>query len=129
MRAGALLFFLGLASLDTTSAFAQAKWFEVEPKFPPTCIVLRAGLKFQLSVQRALQNCSPNYAVELAAGPNRLDNSFVINPITLPPKVSLIVDGGVTVYGTTDASRYQIPSAPGTCGTVGPYPVYGICKP
>jgi polygalacturonase len=129
MRAGALLFFLGLASLDTTVAFAQARWFEVEPKFPPTCIVLRAGVKFQMSVQIALKNCLPNYAVELAAGPNRRDNSFVIDPITLPRKVSLIVDGGVTDYGTTDASRYQIPSAPGTCGTVGPYPVYGICKP
>ena len=137
-RMSSLLFLLGFASLHPSAAFSQGKGPGEEPQFPPTCIVLRAGATIRLSVQSALDNCLPGYAVELAPGPLTTDDSFFIDPITLPPKVSLIVDGGVTVYGTTDASKYQLPRSSdsgagdeGTpiCGTVGRgYPVYG-CKP
>jgi polygalacturonase len=136
MRAGFLVLLAALASFVAGAASAESKQLETEPKFPPTCIVLRAGATIQLSVQSALDHCTPYHAVELAPGKGSNGNKFVIGPITLPPKISLIVDGGVTVYGSSDARLYQIPPPPTpnilvtqTCGTVGDYPIRGICKP
>jgi hypothetical protein len=137
MRARALLLLLGLLSVGSSVALGQPKRPHPEPTFPPTCMVLRAGATISWTVQSALNNCPPYKAVELALGPREEDHRFVIDPITLPENVSLIIDGGVTVYGTTDASRYQLEPIPATtgkaghpivCGTVGPYPVIA-CKP
>src|SRR5580698_9525997 len=131
-RACALFFFLLLAGFGITPGHAQTPLPGPEPKFPPSCIVLRADAAVRMSVQSALDHCRPGSAVELAPGIARQAHSFsfVIDPITLPQGVSLIVDGGVTVYGTTDASLYQIPNPGGaTCGTIGTFPIYGVCKP
>ncbi len=138
MRAGSLLLLFGLLAIGPSAARGQTPPTHLEPTFPPTCTVLRAGATISWTVQSALDRCPPYMAVELALGPRDEDHSFLIDPITLPENVSLIIDGGVTVYGTTDASRYQlepIPAAtadkidhPVVCGTVGPYPIIA-CKP
>jgi hypothetical protein len=146
---------LVLSCLLVPAAFAKTPWNVAEPTFPTTCKVLYAplissangpilagssetpspvGVRLLNPIQYALNHCLPKHAVELA--PTATAHSFLLDPITLPPGVSLIVDGGVTVYGTTMAARYQItPSlhdvAAGIpkCGTIGNYAVYAGCKP
>ncbi|GAB5098135.1 hypothetical protein YK56LOC_38510 [Caballeronia sp. HLA56] len=80
------------------------------------------------TVQAALQNCGSGQAVELALGPEN-HSAFLLNPITLPPGVSLIIDGGVTVYATRTPANYQVAGSEYICGTtkVG-NPVNGECQ-
>ena len=105
-----------------------------EPSFPPTCAVIRAKLAANVAgpvmpsgvsedeesasetgeITAAMTTCAalgtPG-AVELAPGSGS-NIAFLIDPITLPPKISLIIDGGVTVYATRAAAKYQNPNAP-----------------
>ena len=56
-----------------------------------------------------------------ASGAN---DAFLIQPITIPTGVSLIVDGGVTVFASRNPADYQVgtpSSSIDTCGTVGPH--------
>ena len=56
-------------------------------------------------------------------------NAFLIDPITLPLGVSLIIDAGVTVYGSRDPRNYQDPSTPAIqCGNFGPVATYKVGK-
>jgi polygalacturonase len=82
-----------------------------------------------MMLKKAFKHCGRGQAVELALGLRASDNAFLINPLELPDGISLIVDGGVTVYASRDPANFQDPSMPNVvCGTIGEYPVQG-CKP
>ena len=99
-----------------------------EPVIPPACTTLTAQLdapdgKFADAdeakldtgrIQRAIDGCAAGHAVELAAGGAK--HSFLIGPIELKPGVTLLVDGGVTLYGSRDPKVYEM--SPGSCGIV-----------
>ena len=136
--------FVSLQAQDTRSVS--------EPAFPATCAVLQAPLRSTTGgpnvgatvdeqdaasgpettlIQDALNKCAqnqPNQAVELTLGPDRSYNAFLVNPLTLPENVSLIVDGGATVYGSRDPANYQ-DSSSAVCGTIGVYKQNEGCLP
>lgn len=130
------------------SLIAQDTRTVSEPTFPPSCAVYRAPLQtisggpgvgpsvteqdIESTAETALlntmlQKCDAGQAVELALGLDSSQSAFLINPITLPSGVSLIIDGGVTVYGSRDPANY-LDSSPDTnplqiqCGTYGQFP-------
>lgn len=99
-----------------------------EPVFPATCSTLQAQqvivsgepaseTSFDTArLQSALNGCAKGQAVELqTSGTN---NAFLIQPITIPTGVTLLVDGGVTVFASRNPADYQVSGAE-TCGTVG----------
>jgi polygalacturonase len=98
-----------------------------EPTFPATCTTLAAQLsisngepssetQFDTSrIQNALNNCNSGQAVELAASDN--NNAFLIQPISIPSGVTLLVDAGVTVFASRNPADYQQGSG-ATCGVV-----------
>ena len=143
-------------------ASAQDARPRTEPVFPRVCATLVASLRSDAdgpvagssaadedresnrqtaTIARALRHCAraagahPR-AVRLMLGSNPGRNAFLINPITLPANVGLIVDGGVTVFASRNPHNYQVPlreqnPTPGDvrCGTVGHgWPVYGGCR-
>jgi uncharacterized protein (TIGR03437 family) len=103
-----------------------------EPSFPPTCITLAAQLTITAGepssetafdttrIESALNACASGEAVELAASGNK--NAFLIAPMSLPTGVTLLVDGGVTVFASRNPADYQNGTVSATqeaCGTVG----------
>src|SRR5580698_7381726 len=102
-----------------------------EPTFPAVCSQVPADLTISggepsselntvvdtTAIQTALSGCAQGHAVELVA--NGSNNAFVIAPIFIPPGVTLLVDGGVTVFASRNAADYQIGTATtgSTCGT------------
>ena len=100
-----------------------------EPVFPAVCSQVQADLTISAgepsselntatdttAIQTALKNCAQGQAVELVA--NGANTAFVIAPIYVPAGVTLLVDGGVTVFGSRNAADYQIPGNSSTCGT------------
>lgn len=143
-----------LAVLACGGAWAQGADPRTEPSFPPVCKTIAAPLRADAAgfpvtgdedaeserqrrlVQGALNVCPKRQAVRLSLGSNHDRFAFLINPIVLPPAVSLIIDGGVTVFASRNPANYQLqardqpedgPAA--TCGEVGPnWPIYG-CYP
>ena len=69
------------------------------------------------AIQTALGGCTSGQAVELAVSGS--NNGLVINPITIPAGISLIVDGGVTVFGTREPDKYQASGTTQVCGVLG----------
>jgi polygalacturonase len=142
----ALIFAVSLFSGCVASLWAQDSRPLIEPPFPATCIVLHATVQSteagpvigesaieqnaesaaesQLLIE-ALDHCGPYKAVELALGADSSYNAFLLNPLTLPQSISLIIDGGVTVFASRDPRNYQ-DSTPAVCGTYGPPPTYGV---
>jgi polygalacturonase len=120
-----------------------------EPTFPAVCNVYRAPLtadatgpvidpanedtesaRESTAISRMLQQCPARHAVELALGPDPAHSAFLINPLSVPAGVSLILDGGVTVYASRNPNNYQIAAASASCGTVTTEKsITGICKP
>jgi polygalacturonase len=151
MRFGfGIVLFFSLLNCPFARLLAQDTRPISEPVFPPTCAVYHAppqstsdGPSVGSSVTEQdvesdnetsmlktyLQNCAPGQAVELALGTDASYNAFLLDPITIPPGISLIIDGGVTVYATRDPANFQNPDEPQyKCGTVGKnYPVNGGC--
>jgi polygalacturonase len=132
------------------SLSAQDTRYVPEPTFPKTCAVYRAPLferhsgpvvgksKTEQDAESSAESerinwliakrCSPGEALELALGANSERSAFLINPIALPEGISLIVDGGVTVYGSRNPENYQAPSPTNAvCGTIGKYGVDQGC--
>lgn len=133
-------------------AHAQDSRTVQEPQFPAVCKVVKAPLRSRSEqpvlnsdmtedeesakeakeLQAELDWCEKNMkggAVRLTLGPDESFNAFLIDPITVPAGGSLIVDGGVTVYGTRNATRYQTNLANVTCGKAGAnYPIDGGCN-
>src|SRR5271170_5630922 len=110
------------------TANAQDSRTVVEPVFPTACSTLQAQQTIAngeptsettfdtTRLQSALNACAVGQAVELqTSGTN---NAFLIQPITIPTGVTLLVDGGVTVFASRNPADYQVSGAE-TCGTVG----------
>jgi len=127
-----------------------------EPKIPPVCVRLEAGLESVPDangghlrseadesrldterIQKAIDGCGAGKAVELsrgwsckgpACGRNISYEAFLSGPLDLREGVTLLVDEGVTLYGSRDPKVYEIklPDAkadePGLCGTSVPRP-------
>jgi hypothetical protein len=126
------LFWVGVVvfGVGVVGAAAQDARTVTEPVIPPSCTVLQAQQAIfngepssettldTARIQGALAACASGQAVELAT--NGANNAFLIGPITLPTGVTLLVDGGVTVFGSRNPADYQV-TTPGveTCGTVG----------
>jgi polygalacturonase len=99
-----------------------------EPTFPPTCTVVTAQqailndaptsetLYDTSRIQTALTACPAGQAVELAGASGNY--AFLSASLNLPSGVSLLVDGGVTLYASRKASDYQSTSSE-LCGTYG----------
>lgn len=101
-----------------------------EPVFPASCTVLAAGQGIAngepvsetaldtARVQAALTGCAAGQAVELVA--SGTNTAFLTGPLSLPAGVTLLVDGGVTLFGSRNPADYQVTTAGvETCGTVG----------
>ncbi|HEX4385612.1 MAG TPA: glycosyl hydrolase family 28 protein, partial [Myxococcales bacterium] len=71
-------------------------------------------------IQAALTSCPSGQAVELVrSGANA---AFLIQPIDIPSGVTLLVDGGVTVFASRNPADYQagtVSASIEACGTVG----------
>ncbi|MDP9052337.1 MAG: glycosyl hydrolase family 28 protein [Acidobacteriota bacterium] len=122
IRAALLLF------VSVTAASSQDTRTVVEPTFPTSCTILSAQLTISAGepssetafdtsrIQTALNACAAGSAVELQ--PSGANSAFLIQPLTIPSGVTLLVDGGVTVFASRNPADYQI-SGKETCGTVG----------
>lgn len=119
-----------LVLLLPIAAVAQDRRSVSEPTFPASCTVLSAQLAIDGNepssetsfdtqrIQDALNACASGQAVELAVSGSNA--AFLIQPITIPANVTLLVDGGVTVFASRNPADYQISgSGIETCGTVG----------
>ena len=130
-----MLFRLGLvfAVVMVSSAGAQDTRHVVEPKIPRSCTKLKAQLRSvddgvaeadeakldTERIQKALDRCKQGMAVELTS--SRGSDGFLTGPLEMRAGVTLLVDKGVTLYGSRDAAAYEIKGegAPqGLCGTI-----------
>jgi polygalacturonase len=150
---GIVLLFL----MTTTRADAQDTRQVTEPKIPASCVQLSAQLRSvsdkiadadegkldTARIQNALDKCKPGMAVELK--PASGNNAFLSGPLEMRTGVTLLIDEGVTLFGSRDASAYESKEAgatPGLCGTIAtgtppavfpapqrPAPTRGGCRP
>jgi polygalacturonase len=70
-------------------------------------------------IQDALDGCPPGGTVELQPGGGGQGgeyDAFQIQPITIPPGRTLLIDPGVTVYASLDPRDYDVAS--GSCGII-----------
>ena len=109
--------------LGVACAHAQDTRTVVEPAIPPSCAVLPARLLASAPdedkpdtqrIQQAVDQCKPGRAVELKA--DGLHSAFLAGPLQLRNGVTLLVDGGVTLFGSRNPRDYDI--SPGSCGVV-----------
>ena len=107
------------------TATAQDTRTITEPKFPAACVVLKAALIAPSGIaasdeakldtvrlQKAIDGCDAGKAVELAA--DGASSAFLSGPIELKTGVTLLIDKGVTLYGSRNPADYEIDA--GTCG-------------
>jgi polygalacturonase len=99
-----------------------------EPRIPASCIVLTATLVSQGAaladsdegkpdtrrIQQAMDRCKPGQAVELKSGAGH--DAFLSGPLELRRGVTLLVDKGVTLFGSRNPRDYDV--VPGLCGTI-----------
>lgn len=155
-RVGVLAFFACAVALLSLPAIAQDTRQVTEPKIPDSCVQLPAQLRATNNtinaadegkldterIQSALDKCTPGMAVELK--PASGNNAFLTGPLEMRTGVTLLVDEGVTLYGSRDAKLYDMKGegvTPGLCGTLAPgvptvfpapqrpVPVRGGCRP
>ncbi len=119
---------LGALMLLALPVRAQDRRNPGEPVFPTVCTQLQAQLTISggepssetafdtARISSALSTCGAGHAVELVA--NGANVAFLIGPITIPSGVTLLVDGGVTVFASRNPADYQV-SGREMCGTVG----------
>jgi polygalacturonase len=121
-----------LATVATT-VNAQDTRQVTEPKIPASCTQLPAQLRAvgdklaeeddskldTARIQSALDKCKPGMAVELK--PASGNNAFLSGPLEMRTGVTLLIDEGVTLFGSRDPKLYEstVPGAqPGLCGTI-----------
>src|ERR1017187_7901336 len=99
-----------------------------EPRIPASCIVLTARLVSQGAaladsdeskpdtsrIQQAMDRCKPGQAVELKSGVGH--DAFLSGPLELRRGVTLLVDKGVTLFGSRNPRDYDV--VPGLCGPI-----------
>ena len=146
MKPSAFAVILTAAAIAASSLLhAQDLRKVTEPVIPPTCITLKAALTTAaatsgeiearsansttgksaldtIRIQQALDRCAKGHAVELApdfattpasaAG----HTAFLTGPIALRPGVTLLIDKGVTLYGSRNPTDYEL--SEGSCGLV-----------
>jgi polygalacturonase len=139
------------AAMIASAAVAQDTRVVNEPKIPPVCTQLEARLlggkdgrlmtgdgkdaedKLDTQrIQKALDECGAGKAVELTShvGPlaGAAGNAYLTGPLELREGVTLLIDKGVTLYGSRDPKVYEIPNPDakpedvGKCGTSMPRP-------
>jgi uncharacterized protein (TIGR03437 family) len=115
--------------MAVTCLHAQDTRNVTEPVFPAVCTTLAAQLSagplglpaasetlFDTArIQSAMNACAAGQAVELQASES--ENAYLIGPIQLVKGVTLLVDAGVTVYGSRNPRDYDATSSQ-TCGTL-----------
>jgi polygalacturonase len=117
-------------------AFAQDTRTVTEPKIPPACLVLNAEKLGHADVlpegfektsdtariQKALDGCKPGQAVELSLGNagrgSVPSNAFLSGALDMREGVTLLIDKGVTLYGSRDPKDYDPNPAQPLCGTM-----------
>jgi polygalacturonase len=119
-------------------AVAQDTRVVTEPVIPAACIRLGAQLQSVGAsireedegkldterIQKALNECKPGHAVELTASAllgtgssnTPQTNAFLSGPLELREGVTLLIDGGVTLFASRRASDYDV--TPGSCGVL-----------
>jgi polygalacturonase len=123
--------FAVMALLMVAIVSAQDTRTVTEPKIPASCVQLPAQLRAMndkvaeaderkldtTRIQAALDKCTPGMAVELK--PASGNNAFLTGPLELRNGVTLLVDEGVTLFGSRDAALYEYKDATtlGLCGT------------
>lgn len=109
---------------------AQDTRIVTEPTIPPVCTVLTArlaapgGVLSEASermsdterIQAAIHRCPAGQAVALRASGDK--NIFLARPFQLKPGITLLVEGGVAIFGSRNPRDYDL--FPGSCGVVGP---------
>jgi polygalacturonase len=114
-----------LAVWSVVPSLAQDTRVVTEPTVPPVCATLHAELRAPIQppdetkldtdrLQRGINNCQPGKALELAADGDR--KAFLSGPLELRKGVTLLVDRGVTLYGSRNPADYE--THPGSCGVV-----------
>jgi polygalacturonase len=139
----------------TPLSFAQDTRTVIEPRIPSICVRLEAALRAtsdKLSeadeskldtdrIQNAIDTCKPGTAVELATSGSH--NAFLTAPLEMRTGMTLLIDKGVTLFGSRDAKLYEMKGenvTAGLCGTIAsgsPAPVFpapqrparGGCRP
>ncbi len=128
--AGALL--VGaFAGAGAQTATGDGRGTVSEPTFPAVCLKVTADLTISggepsselntatdtSALQTALSSSGcAGKAVEVVMGSGG-QNAMVIAPIAIPKTVTLLVDGGVTLFGSRNAADYQISASSSTCGS------------
>ena len=111
---------------------AQDARVVVEPFFPPFCTTVDAQLHSEgrtlaaaderkldtARIQKAIDRCGKGRAVRLRV--NELNDAFLTGPLEMKPEVALILDRGVTLYASRDATVYA--RSAGSCGVVNQAP-------
>jgi polygalacturonase len=126
------VFVLASMVLVVAAANAQDTRTVTEPVIPASCVVLKAELVKVGGIdgialadeqkpdtgrlQKALDGCAQGKAVELASDGAKA--AFLAGPIELRPGVTLVVDKGVTLFGSRLPQDYEVES--GSCGINAP---------
>jgi polygalacturonase len=129
------IYVIGVASIlmASLSGLAQDTRTVTEPVLPKSCATLlaeKSGDNEKLAeafekttdtarIQKALDACKPGMAVELATG--NKSNAFLTGSLELREGVTLLIDRGVTLYGSRDPKDYDSnPTGEGEllCGTL-----------
>ena len=129
--------FLFACSFVASYLSAQDGRMAVEPFFPPLCTTVDAQLKATgktlapedeekvdtARIQRAIDRCGKGRAVRLRVNEDK--NAFLTGPLVMKQEVALILDRGVTLFASRDASLYD--RRMGSCGRQNE--VAAGCKP
>jgi polygalacturonase len=124
---------LGALLVGTLTVKAQDTRQVSEPTIPASCVQLPSQLRSvseklvdadekkldTARIQSALDKCKPGMAVELT--PANGNNAFLSGPLEMRTGVTLLIDEGVTLFGSRDAADYEMKGegvTPGLCGTI-----------
>ena len=122
-----------LLPMTESTAHAQDTRQVTEPTIPASCVQIPAQLRAvsdklaetdeskldTARIQGAMDKCKPGMAVELK--PSSGNNAFLTGPLEMRTGVTLLIDEGVTLFGSRDAKVYESKDAnatPGLCGTI-----------
>jgi polygalacturonase len=119
--------FAAAIAFTFATARAQNTRNVTEPTIPPVCATLRAQLSAPHGIdpadetrldterlQSEISGCAAGKAVELAVDGSK--NAFLSGPLELRQGVTLLIDKGVTLYGSRTPDDYA--TRPGSCGVV-----------
>jgi polygalacturonase len=138
MKPSAFAVILTAAAIAASASLhAQDLRQVTEPVIPSACITLKAlfttaqaasgsiesrpssnAILDTIRIQQALDHCAKSHAVELAA--DSANTAFLTGPIALRPGVTLLIDKGVTLYGSRNPTDYEL--SEGSCGLVSDAP-------